>query len=355
MIERTRPGLTSDSIITHSLRGRYTDLSRRKILRSLKKSLKSILGHSQSPEILKPISYKNFVYWLRRTIKTDQYHYHPTTRALTVQRVLATLDPNLRKPIFIVGSPRSGTTFLGNCIGLLPEISYHFEPVATKAATRYVYSNQWSQKQATQFFRTTYAWLMRIHMDADLRFAEKTPQISFILPFLAQVFPDAKFVHIIRDGRDVALSLAEKPWHRSEEKNSMIRDPDGYLCGPWARFWVETDRAEEFEHTNNLHRCVWIWRRHIEEILKASATFPPEQYHVLKYEDLIRAPIPEAQKLLSFLEISDRESCNFFETAVANDVRSDSIGRWQTSLSESQLLQIKTEAGNLMNQLGYTI
>ena len=41
--------------------------------------------------------------------------------------------------ILILGAPRSGTTFLGSCIGALAEVSYHFEPRVTKAAARQVY------------------------------------------------------------------------------------------------------------------------------------------------------------------------------------------------------------------------
>lgn len=53
------------------------------------------------------------------------------------------LDPRLRRPVFIIGAPRSGTTFLGNSLGRLPEISYHFEPRLTKAAARCVYDGSW--------------------------------------------------------------------------------------------------------------------------------------------------------------------------------------------------------------------
>ena len=47
------------------------------------------------------------------------------------------LDPRLHRPIFIIGAPRSGTTFLGSCLGRMPEVSYHFEPRLTKAAARW--------------------------------------------------------------------------------------------------------------------------------------------------------------------------------------------------------------------------
>src|SRR5215213_3928585 len=49
------------------------------------------------------------------------------------------LDPRLSEPVFVLGAPRSGTTFLGSRLGLVSEFSYHFEPRLTKAAARHVY------------------------------------------------------------------------------------------------------------------------------------------------------------------------------------------------------------------------
>src|SRR4051794_27962840 len=44
------------------------------------------------------------------------------------------------------------------------------------------------------------------------RYADKTPHYVSHLPLLAERFPEARFVHVVRDGRDVALSLLEVPW-----------------------------------------------------------------------------------------------------------------------------------------------
>ena len=122
------------------------------------------------------------------------------------------LDPRLHRPVFIIGAPRSGTTFLGNCIGRLPEISYHFEPRLTKAAARCVYDGSWSERRSAMVFRLSYSALLLAALDGGIRFAEKNPENSFVVPFLASAFPAAQFVHIVRDGRDAAVSHAEQPW-----------------------------------------------------------------------------------------------------------------------------------------------
>ena len=95
-------------------------------------------------EKIRPIEWYTLRYWVRETVTYDRRKYKKQQRPITFNRIDRMFSPNLDKPIFIIGAPRSGTTFLGSCLGELPEISYHFEPIAIKAATSYVYANQWS-------------------------------------------------------------------------------------------------------------------------------------------------------------------------------------------------------------------
>src|SRR5215831_19114852 len=118
------------------------------------------------------------------------------------------LDPRLRRPIFVIGAPRSGTTFLGSCLGRLPEVSYHFEPRLTKAAARCVYDGSWSARRGGAVFRLSYRALLLAALGGGRRFADKSPENSFVVPFLAAAFPGAQFVHLVRDGRDAAVSHA---------------------------------------------------------------------------------------------------------------------------------------------------
>ncbi|MEO1391067.1 MAG: sulfotransferase [Cyanobacteria bacterium J06634_6] len=294
----------------------------------------------------------NILKWARQTAAADRRNYRHEERTLSRRRLWHLVAPSLKQPIFIVGSPRSGTTFLGNCIAELPKVSYHFEPVATKAAARYVYSHQWRFGQASRFYRLVYAWLMRLHADGDLRFAEKTPRNCFLIDFLHQAFPDAQFVHIIRDGRDAALSHSRKPWLQAASASSDKRESSGYRYGPYPRFWVEFERRHEFETTSDIHRCIWAWQRHVSSILTQAQRLPASQYYELRYEQLVSTPEQEAKKLLDYLEFEDQASYARLNKAFSQ-ARPDSVGGWQRALSPKQLKQVEAEAGDLLRQLGY--
>lgn len=301
---------------------------------------------------LMPTRWSSVPTWARKTASADRRYYQPQNRPVSLNRLWHLIVPNLRRPIFIVGSPRSGTTFLGSCIGELSEISYHFEPVATKAAARYVYNQEWDFAKAKGIYQRVYAWLMRLHADGDLRFADKTPRNCFLIDFLHQAFPDAQFIHIIRDGRDAALSHSKKPWMQAAQAKSTKHEPGGYRYGPYARFWVETDRVAQFESTSDIHRCIWAWKRHTESVLQVTSQLSKQQYHELRYEHLVTNPNAEANRLLDFLGITAQTSRQRFYQAMS-EARPDSVGVWKKELSTEQLRQVEQEAGSLLRKLNY--
>ena len=194
--------------------------------------------------------------------------------------------------------------------------------------------------------------MVRVERDGDLRFSEKTPTNIFLIPFLAQAFPDSQFVHIIRDGRDAASSHMHKPWLRAEDAWSGEREPGGYLHGPWPKFWVEPERRGEFITTSDARRMAWAWRRYTETGLTEGSALGAERYHELRYEDLVRQPLDESERLLDFLGIEQKKSRDTFLSAA---MRADdsSVGTWRSTFYPSELAEIDAEAGDLLRQLGY--
>lgn len=301
---------------------------------------------------LPPVTTADLIRWSYLTLRRDVRQYEATSRPLTWARVRQSLVPPLRRPVFVVGAPRSGTSFLGRCLGALPELSYHFEPAATQRAARYVYSGRWSFGRARRFYRTVYRWLLRLHLDGDLCYADKSPRNCFIMSFLHRAFPDARVVHIIRDGRDAALSHSKKPWLQAAAAASGEQGIGGHHFGPYARFYVEAERVEAFETTSDYHRCIWAWRRHVESALQAGKALSTAQYHELRYERLVRHPEEEGKRLLDFLGIFAPSSRRRLLARVQT-ARADTVGAWRRELSAAQRRTAEAEAGALLRTLGY--
>jgi len=302
-----------------------------------------------------PITWLNLPKWALKTYNAERRYYRKLGRGrrLTSSRLAGSVLPRIERPIFVVGAARSGTTFLGDCIGHLPEVSYHHEPPATKAAGRYVYENLWSFGHSRWFFRTVYAWLLRAELDGNLRFCEKTPTNALLIPFLDRAFKETQVIHIIRDGRDAAASHLRKPWLLESARNSGVREPGGYLHGPYAPWWVEPERREEFEKTSDAHRMIWAWRRYTEAALTDGPALGPDRYLELRYETLVTHPREEGEKILDFLKVSRPASRTSFMTAI-DRAEEGSIGGGKRSFDADQLAVIDADSGDLLRRLGYT-
>lgn len=290
----------------------------------------------------------------RRTLKTERINRRKLgrPRPRSPRAVVSSLKPALRDPIFLFGAARSGTTFLGECVGRLPEVSYHHEPVATKAAGRNVYEGTWGDRRSRLFFRTVYSWLLRYQLEGGLRFCEKTPTNAFLLPFLADAFPGARFVHIIRDGRDVAASHIKEPWLRADSSLSGRREPGGYLYGPWAPWWVAPEDRTAFEVGPDELRMSMAWRRYTSAALADGPALGPERYREVRYEALMADPAAEGTGLLDFLQVEDSGSRQAFLAALGR-ANPSSVGGWRTAFTAEQLAIIEADSGPLLRRLGY--
>jgi hypothetical protein len=298
-----------------------------------------------------PVNRLDLPLWLLATVWVDWRDRDREHRARS--SVLAALRSPVREPVFIVGAPRSGTSFLGDCVGAIDSISYHREPVLTKAATRLVYTGEWSAADTRCVFDRTYRVLRALQRAGDRRVCEKDPGKALILPQLAAAFPDLRVVHIVRDPRDVVASILGKPWYRQVYAFARRRSPDGYVYGPFARFWTEPERREEFESTSDAHRAAWVWRAHATAASLGGDDLATRFVQV-RYEDLVHDPVATSEHLAKFLAVdSDAERDALTERL--QRASAASIGLWRTGLRDDEIESVRREAGRAARSFGYDL
>ena len=168
--------------------------------------------------------------------------------------------------VFVVGCPRSGTTFLAGVLGEQPGLIDLGEASPVKAAIPEL--AQLSDEDAAARLRLILARVRRLGLVAHLRGVEQTPEMCFVLGPALQAHPEARAVHMLRDGRDVVCSLLERGWLKAARPG---RDEVGQPHGAHARFWVEPERREEFTQVTDARRCAWAWRRYVEAVRGADA------------------------------------------------------------------------------------
>jgi Sulfotransferase family len=239
--------------------------------------------------------------------------------------------------VFVVGSPRSGTTFVAGAIGRQPGFVDLGEVLPLKAAIPDLCGLP--PDEATRRLRHILERVRLLGLARGVRAVEQTPEMAFLTVAARGAYPRARIVHVVRDGRDVVCSLLERGWLGAGRTGS---DDARLSFGPHARFWVEPERRDEFPRVSDATRAAWMWRRYLTAAQGAEDAFE------LRYESLVADPGATAERLARFLG-SDPGPLG--ETLARAHARS--LGRWRAELTAAQLADVEGEAGPLLARLGY--
>jgi hypothetical protein len=245
------------------------------------------------------------------------------------------LRPHDDRLVLVLGSPRSGTTFLAGAIGAMPGFVDLTEVTPHKAAIPRL--STMPEQQAAAEIRRVLERVRRLALVPGWRGVEQTPETAFVLPAALLAYPRARAVHALRDGRDVVCSLLERGWLSSGRAGG---DDAKAAYGKAARFWVEPDRLAEFESASDATRAAWAWRRYVSAGLGGGG----QRALVVRYESLAESPEAIAKHL-------DTDPAPL--EAALGSFHDRSIGRYQRDLSAEQLADVEREAGTLLAELGY--
>jgi hypothetical protein len=172
---------------------------------------------------------------------------------------------------------------------------------------------------------------------------DKTPRYARRIGTLHTLWPEAKFVHIIRDGRDVCLSVLN--WNKAER-----------TAGRYAS-WEEDPVSTT---------ALW-WERKVRKAREDGAALGPGLYHETLYEDLVEDPERECKRLCEFLGVPyDDAMIRFAEGKTKTDLPNarktpkkawlpitSGMRNWRTEMPATEIQRFEAAAGNLLEELGY--
>lgn len=240
--------------------------------------------------------------------------------------------------MFVVGSPRSGTSFTGRALGSLPGFVDLDEVQPWKAAIPELLDRP--ADEVAPRLRRILDRVRRLGLAGGLRGVEQTPETSFVLAAALRAYPQALAVHVVRDGRDVATSLLERGWLSGDRVGT---DDARLPFGPHARFWVEPGRTSEFPRVSDATRAAWAWRRYA-----SAAAAVPGRTVTVRYELLVTDPAAAGEPVARALGVDPA-----LLTAAFAEAHDTSVGRWRRDLSPEQLADVEREAGATLATLGY--
>jgi len=195
---------------------------------------------------------------------------------------------------------------------------------------------------------------------------------SDIVREIAAVYPEAKVIHIIRDGRDVAVSTMHHIWNQAEDRGGHSRITPAQREKREA-YWKDPEGL--IRHGGGIFPDGWLrnyaaqWRRRVGRTVEDGPSLLGENYAEVRYEDLLARPEEELGRLLRFLgadaggekvrgcveaasfeRLSEgrrrgEEAPSFFRKGIAGD--------WKNVFTDRNRQEFKEGAGDLLVRLGY--
>ncbi|HJN06527.1 MAG TPA: sulfotransferase [Bacteroidales bacterium] len=275
---------------------------------------------------------------------------------------------------FIVGRPRSGTTLLRTLFDAHPNVNFPPEcQFIVNLYPKYGKKTNWTEKDILSFYNdlinqwlfdtwtidpdklkktllsykghNTYGTICKVvymqyislfEKEKLLTIGDKNPGYAIYTKLLLKIFPEAKFIHIIRDYRDNFVSI----------KNVDFELPIPSLV-------------------------VQKWKYFFKKFNKDGAE-RPDTYYVIKYEDLVKDPEIQLEKLCKFIGAEYKASVfNFhnkkdeilktyppgyiqnYHSSLMKKINTSKIGVWKKQLSPWKIKLMDATAGKVAVQAGY--
>jgi len=235
--------------------------------------------------------------------------------------------PQLKKveqPIYIIGMGRSGSTILGKVLSMHPQVAFLNEP---KALWYAVYPNEdiignYSRSMAhyrldendvTPTIKRSAHRLYgySLFITASSRVVDKYPEMIFRTPFLKAIFPDAKFVFLVRNGWDTIASVQSWSQREGMKKRNEIHDWWGADKRKWQILVDEiVDKDPEFINitpvvaafSNQEDMAAVEWTVTMRQGLRLLNSIP-RQIHLVRFEELVTQPKRIIGEIVSFCQL----------------------------------------------------
>jgi len=252
-------------------------------------------------------------------------------------------EPVLERPIFMIGAPRSGTSVAVSLFamhpwvanrteaGLLWDPAHFFDPEA---------DHYWGPDRVTeQDARRLHAWFEFYRQKGrKKRLINKHPRNSVRIEYIRKIFPDAFFIHVIRDGRAVASSIVNRT--RKEPYRHSI--PFGNFCRPPG--WRELLRDDPYE------QAALQWREIVRYVLARRHELG-DRYHEFKYEEMCARPREILAAAFEFSELPVSEEVLLQLPHSLPNMNH----KYEEQLSPDRIRAVTRVQGELLQELGYHV
>ena len=269
-----------------------------------------------------------------------------------------------REKFFILGHARSGTTLLMRLARLHPEVHCNYQAhfftrkPLLKSLVDSAEIEEWLTRKSNRWnhgrdlsplvLRASADFIMErdAAREGKMIVGDKSPSSVIhgqVVRDMHSLYPDAKVVNIVRDGRDVLIS---ERFRNFVEDSKFLTTEDKRIIAD-----LQTDPAPFSDGRRSIFTETFIrniamrWVKDLTESDAESQRFYGVNYHTLRYEDLLETPFEEMKKLWKFLGV--KKINKTLEKTIKAEMSSNPDEQWQAERNESIASFLpKGQAGN---------
>ncbi|MFH7320744.1 sulfotransferase family protein [Desulfurivibrio sp. D14AmB] len=243
-------------------------------------------------------------------------------------------------PIFLIGSERSGSTLLRLMLSHHPQLAFHSEsdyiiqplinqkeePKGRELREYYVFLRGNRAFRGSGFIidgSLSYRELLRSFLRQKIMLTGK-PIVGMTVHFgfehLPKIWPEARYIHLVRDGRDVAHSAMKMGWY--------------------GNVWAATER----------------WKNAIASYDKLNAQISSSNIIEVRFEQLVSNPETELARLSDFIRISyDKSFFDYSKTSSYSSPGQKKAANWRDHFTRETTRLVESEIGDLLKRFNYEL
>jgi len=283
----------------------------------------------------------------------------------------------MKQPLIIIGAPRSGTNMLRDLLVKLEgvdtwpcdEINYIWRH-GNRDHNSDMFTEEMATEKVAKFIRNEFEKQSKATNASTL--VEKTCANSLRVDFVNKIFPDAKYIFIVRDGLDVVGS-AKKRWKAKLDlpyilkKAKYVPKSDFFYYGAnylKARLYKlaskddrlsiwgpQMDNVDKLLEKHSLEEvCALQWKRCVDESTASFENIDDERVYKVRYEEFVSSPSKHFLEICKFIESDCTEE---HAQELTGFISTGSLGKGRGELSDELVETIKHMTKDTMSVHGY--
>ncbi len=280
---------------------------------------------------------------------TPRQIYHIVRKTFYKKKLIKSTQQ--KSCIFVVSTGRVGTQTLAALLGLASDVFAYHEPRPklyglSKLAYQYSYlDNLLLNTVLCEAYTTAREELINYAFFCQKKYIETSPQNTFLMPTIMELFPNTKFIHLVRDPRYVIRSGMRRQWYDGNPYDKTRITP-----------LSNSEDYYKWKKYNSFQKNIWLWNETNQWILNMFAQLQDNQKLMLKSEDLFDFNKETIEKMFAFVDTKipeKKQIMSVFRKKLNKQQKGifPEINAWSEEMNQ----EIKKIAGNTAIVLGYKL